>query len=228
MTRIIYDLGANRGQNIEYYLLKADRVVAVEANPELANIIRKQHSEAIAEGRLTVVNAVVTIERTGRVPFYIADHDYLSQLDPPTEPWNFTQVELDSINIIDLIDQHGEPWYIKIDLEFYDNKILTALFAYDIRPPFISSEIHNIQVLDLLYRAGGYRQFKYVVGGMVTENNPVTVRELSGATREYNCIAHSAGPMGEDIKGPWLTLNELNQHQGSGWTLGWYDIHATL
>lgn len=228
MTRIIYDLGANCGQNIEYYLLKADRVVAVEANPELADVIRNEHSAAIAEGRLTVVNAVVTIERTGRTPFYIASHNVLSQLDTPADLRGFTQVELDAINIIDLIDQHGEPWYIKIDLEFYDNKILTALFAYDIRPPFISAEIHNIQVLDLLYRAGGYRKFKYVNGGQVVENNPALVQELSGNTREYHCIAHSAGPMGEDIKGPWLTIDELHQHRGPGWNLGWYDIHVAL
>jgi hypothetical protein len=31
--KIIYDLGANNGDDIPYYLLKADTVVAVEANP---------------------------------------------------------------------------------------------------------------------------------------------------------------------------------------------------
>ncbi len=33
--KLIFDLGANRGQNLKYYLYSAKKVVAVEANPEL-------------------------------------------------------------------------------------------------------------------------------------------------------------------------------------------------
>ena len=36
MKRIIYDLGAAKGENIDYYLLKSDLVVCVEANPKTA------------------------------------------------------------------------------------------------------------------------------------------------------------------------------------------------
>jgi FkbM family methyltransferase len=31
--KVIFDLGANQGQNLGYFLDKADKVVAVEANP---------------------------------------------------------------------------------------------------------------------------------------------------------------------------------------------------
>ena len=41
MKKIIYDFGANNGDNIEYYLLKSDLVIAVEANPELCDFIKK-------------------------------------------------------------------------------------------------------------------------------------------------------------------------------------------
>jgi len=37
MKRIIYDFGANTGNDIPYYLKKADVVVAVEANPRFAS-----------------------------------------------------------------------------------------------------------------------------------------------------------------------------------------------
>jgi len=45
--KVIYDFGANRGDNIPYYLMKSDRVVAIEANPVLCNIIRERFSDEI-------------------------------------------------------------------------------------------------------------------------------------------------------------------------------------
>ena len=39
--KVIIDFGANKGQNINYYLLKADIVVCVEANPKLVKEIQK-------------------------------------------------------------------------------------------------------------------------------------------------------------------------------------------
>ena len=42
MKKIIYDLGSNNGDNIPYYLLKSDLVIAVEANPKLCEIIKKK------------------------------------------------------------------------------------------------------------------------------------------------------------------------------------------
>ena len=40
--KIIFDIGCNEGQNIEYFLNKADYVVGIEANPFLINNIRKK------------------------------------------------------------------------------------------------------------------------------------------------------------------------------------------
>ena len=34
MKKIIYDFGSGRGENIPYYLLKSDLVIAIEANPD--------------------------------------------------------------------------------------------------------------------------------------------------------------------------------------------------
>jgi hypothetical protein len=47
MKKIIYDFGANNGDNIQYYLLKSDLLVAIEANPELCDFIRKKFKQEI-------------------------------------------------------------------------------------------------------------------------------------------------------------------------------------
>jgi hypothetical protein len=70
--KIIYDLGANDGNNIPYYLLKADTVIAVEANPTLTAKINVDFSKEIAARRLFVVNAVlVDTEADADVNFYL-------------------------------------------------------------------------------------------------------------------------------------------------------------
>jgi hypothetical protein len=71
-TRIIYDLGANKGDNIPYYLKKADKIVAMEASHILANQIRARFTESISDGRLILHNCVLTCENDSpKVNFYI-------------------------------------------------------------------------------------------------------------------------------------------------------------
>ena len=43
--KIIYDFGAHNGNDIPYYLTKADKVVAVEANPGLAAQIKERFKD---------------------------------------------------------------------------------------------------------------------------------------------------------------------------------------
>ena len=61
MKKIIYDLGSNNGDNIPYYLLKSDLVVAVEANLKLCEIIKKNFKKVIDNGKLVVENCIVTV-----------------------------------------------------------------------------------------------------------------------------------------------------------------------
>ena len=78
--RVIYDVGANNGDDIPYYLSKADLVVAIEADPSLAGGLERRFASAIAERRLIVENCVVTVHDGGvDVPFYL--HQGLSVLN---------------------------------------------------------------------------------------------------------------------------------------------------
>src|SRR3954464_9079572 len=85
--KIIYDLGANNGDDIAYYLLKADTVIAVEANPRLVDLMRERFAGPIAAGRLSIENCVLTVDQTAEaVAFYIHKHNHvLSQLPRPDE-----------------------------------------------------------------------------------------------------------------------------------------------
>ncbi len=59
MKKIIYDLGASAGENLPYFLLKSDLVIAVEANKKSCDIIREKFTKEINEKKLIVENCIV-------------------------------------------------------------------------------------------------------------------------------------------------------------------------
>lgn len=231
---IIYDVGANKGENIPYFLLKAHKVVAIEANPALASLIRARHSQEIERGQLIVEECVVTANSgsTNVSDFYVhKHHDVLSQLPRPSNDvaHHFELITLPSRSIIDIISQHGHPFYVKIDIEHYDAHLLKALFDNDVRPAYISAEYHSIDVFLLLATLGGYKSFKLVAGASVSHVykeklvHNIHVDKLVPVSFPH----HSAGPFGNDINGDWYavdTFMKLLALEG----MGWKDIHCSL
>ena len=227
--KIIYDFGSNNGDDIPYYLLKSDLVIAVEANPALCDHIKKRFKDAILNGNLIVKNCVLVVEKSSdKQAFYIHEtKDRLSQLPKPENIDRFKKVYVPSINVIDLIRNYGDPYYIKIDLESYDQIILRELFINNIMPPYISAESHSIDVFASLVALGKYNAFKIVDGRSVSDRyKDYDITTNDGGISKYSFPKHSAGPFGNDINGPWMTsANFFRVLAFVG--LGWKDIHAT-
>ncbi|MBT8605980.1 hypothetical protein G6677_05850 [Polynucleobacter paneuropaeus] len=228
MKKIIYDFGSNNGDDIPYYLLKSDLVVAVEANPVLCKVIREKFKENLADGSLVVENCILNVEKPQeQVPFYIHKTNHvLSQLPKPANLELFEQVFLPSKNVIKLLEEYGSPYYIKIDLENYDQVILEELFLNNIMPPYISSESHSINVFATLVSLGKYNAFKLVDGESVSKRyRNYAINTIKGELK-YSFPHHSAGPFGNDVSGPWITADNFFQVLAFA-GLGWKDIHAT-
>jgi FkbM family methyltransferase len=230
--KVIYDLGANKGDDIPYYLLKSDIVVAVEANPVLCEAINEKFKTEIEAGRLIVENCIVTDKAASdAVDFYIHKSNHvLSQLPQPA-PSNlmmYEKVALPAKAISELIDRHGQPYYIKIDIEHYDAQILRALFSAGIFPPFISAESHSIDVFALLVAQGGYSAFKMVDGRSVSKvySNRLIICDNERKQVKFSFPFHAAGPFGNDVDGSWMTADNFFKVLALE-GLGWKDIHAT-
>jgi len=228
--KIIYDFGSNNGDDIPYYLTRADKVVAVEANPGLVAQIVSRFSKDIAAQKLIVEHCVLTVDDGGAaVPFYVHKVEHvLSQFPRPNKSVldEFEEIIIPSKNVISIIEQHGVPFYIKVDLESYDQVILMELFRKDIRPKFVSAESHSIDIFALLVAVGGYTSFNLVDGLTVQAkyaNHPIMTQN---GMKLYTFPPHSAGPFGEDIKGPWMTPDNFFRRLAFE-QLGWKDIHAT-
>ena len=229
--RVIYDFGANNGDDIPYYLLKADLVVGVEANPVLAAEMSRRFAEPIAAHKLVIEPCVLSADgAAAKVPFYIHKTNHvLSQLPTPKaeEASQFETISLRSRNVVQLVRQYGEPYYIKIDVEHYDAPVLRALFKANIRPAFISAESHSIEVFALLVALGsGYNSFNLVDGASVsTVYRNHRINGIAGV-RTFSFPPHSAGPFGSDILGRWMTADNFFRRLALE-GLGWKDIHAT-
>jgi len=225
---VIYDFGANNGLNVPYYLSKAEKVVAVDANPVLADQMRERFKEAIASGRLIVENCVLIAgEQAPEVPFWLHKTiDVKSQFPTPTErPEDYERIILPAKRALDIIRAHGEPHYVKIDIEYYDHVILRDLMANKIRPPYVSAECQSVKCFCLLV-AAGYGAFKLVDGSSVHERYARHEVQTTQGKRLYAFPPHAAGPFGNDIRGPWMTDDNLFRVLAYA-GLGWKDVHAS-
>lgn len=228
--KIIYDLGANNGDDIPYYLLKADRVVSVEANPALCQLIHDRFPAEIESGKLIVENCVLTSSDEGTtVDFYLhkTDHEK-SQFPRPADQHlaEFEPMRLPAKSFSNLIRAHGQPFYVKIDIEHYDCEILRAMIQANITPPYISAEAHRAEVFVLLFQMG-YRSFKLVDGyevGKLYQNHPI---ESQGKRLTHAFPQGSTGPFGNEVKGPWFTPENFIK-QLALLDFGWRDIHASM
>jgi FkbM family methyltransferase len=228
---VIFDFGANHGEDIDYYLSRASKVIAVEADPNLAVIIRDRFEKEIIQGRLVLVNKVITTSDSEVVTFYLhKTNPGLNQFERPSEEKlsNFNLVDLEAVNIIELVkqfaDRESPPKYCKIDLEGFDFFVLNALFENEIFPVYLSAECHSLDIVKLIISTNRYEAFNLIEGQNVPKlqwaKNPNSITESL-----IQFEAFSAGPFGNDIKKNWLTERSIVvQMRLVG--PGWKDLHA--
>ena len=229
MKKIIYDFGAARGENIPYYLLRSDFIVAIEADPENCNFIKNKFKKEIEDKKLFLENCIVT-EKTEKNIFYKHLNNYLlGQFPKPNQSLeiNFKKLELVSKDVIQIIKTYGSPYFVKIDVEQYDEVILKRILSNNIKPNYISVEGTHPKMLDLLHNVGGYNSFKLVEGSDVEYLYRNSKIETGLTKKKYSFTKNSAGPFGNDIYGNWISkenfskLMEFKQY-------GWRDIHCSF
>jgi FkbM family methyltransferase len=252
---LVFDIGANDGADTAYYLYKGFRVVAVEANPTLADHLRAR----FAGQPVTVLNVGIA-DSEGEMTFWVCnEQSEWSSFDlagVQSKGGTAVPFTVDTAPLTSLLDEFGTPLYCKIDIEGYD-KVAVRSFSPENRPKFMSIEMsygNGDQDLDLLSSVG-YSQFKIV--SQVTRKQPWPVvfwlqaampwrvrtklqtaeRLIFGKARHgsYAFPPNSSGPFGSDLPGRWLSKQEAmtlwrSLHKTAnrfGAAGDWFDIHAT-
>lgn len=233
---LIVDLGAHNGDDSAHYLEAGFRVVAVEANPLLAQLVLRRFAEAVSAGRLTVLNVGIA-QRPGTSSFWVNDDNSVwSSFDRDLGGRHGSRchaVDVKCMQLDTLLDAHGIPHYLKIDIEGADRACLEALQPAG-RPSYLSCELtHGEGLIEKLYDLG-YRRFKLINQSTFTDATPVFDHELgfralrklrlllpgtkrfipdglrsdldSFSSREGRRFPPGAsGPFGEATFGPWYS-----------------------
>jgi FkbM family methyltransferase len=252
---LVFDVGANNGDDTAHYLSRGYRVVAVEANPALAARCRDRFGAEIKSGRVVVEEVGIWPSRETRT-FYVNDANdhhssFFDESGQRSGEWHPVQVEC--LPFRDLLEKHGVPYYLKVDIESADQWCLRDLTADD-KPAYVSVEAHRGWYLALLF-AVGYNAFKcvnqqthnkpYAPAGNETLRGRLTTRSRRLRRRVRSRLAlrapqfprGSSGPFAEETPGDWRNF-EATMYDYLHYRLGqekhgtldfasWYDFHAT-
>ena len=160
---LIYDVGMNNGDDSAYYLHRGFRVVAVEAVPGLVEAARLRFRASIEAKRMIIENVGIA-HRRGELPFWVCDsHSEWSSFDRSIASRDGSphhRITVPCVRFDELLQQHGIPYYLKIDIEGNDALCLDALRP-ECLPTFISVEATDTGLLDRLH-ALGYTKFKCI------------------------------------------------------------------
>lgn len=238
-SNLIFDLGMHRGLDTQHYLAKGFKVIALEAVPSLCKIGEDLNKKSIKSGKLTIVQKALWNRSGETVSFYVNDeHDDWGSLTKGAAEKGVSKsqkIKVETITLIDLLTEHGLPYYLKCDLEGGDAILATQLLESGETPEFVSIEATSAD--DIAYiRACGYTEFQIINQYM----NPYTkapkpARE--GAYSDVHFSHHMSGLFAKELDPEkwidfsgvmrrfldWYSLREREVNLG----VGWLDIHAT-
>lgn len=220
MTRLVYDIGLHEGEDSEFYLKKGFAVVAVDADADHCATARRKLDAFVSSGKLRIVNAAISDRRGEAVLFKSEKSDWgtlVGDWDAQNRARGFPSraVPIRSTTLADLIREHGDPYFIKIDIEGMDTVALDSLGDAPTLPRYLSVELPfprdpsfaaaRAQV-DLLSGLG-FNGFKIVAQHAVPGQVPIS------PPREGIYVAHrfhlgSSGLFGEESPGEWQTARE--------------------
>lgn len=203
---LVFDVGANRGDKTATYLSRGAQVIAIEPQPAMVaelqdrfggcndvTILQVGLSEAVGELQMSINSAVPAIStfmekwKSGR----FADQEWDQIITVPV-------TTLDA-----LIEEHGAPRFIKVDVEGFEEKVINGLskrsgcISIEYTAEFMDHTENAIRSLSRL----GYENFNFSKG----DNNFLELENWTSAD---------------------ISLHNLKSY-ASEYTLAFGDVYAT-
>ena len=180
----MFDLGANHGEHFLFFTRLGARVVAVEPNPQLAEKLRSR----LGKGR--VVEAAVGAD-PGRADLHLGVDSNYSTISERWKPvveergrLSEASIEVEVTTLDALIDQFGQPSFVKIDVEGNELDVLRGLsepvdaLLFEYQCPLFDEFEAAVGLLDQLASYEYGVEEANVVDWMDSERLRVRVREL--------------------------------------------------
>ena len=178
---LIFDIGANEGYKTEIFLRLGAKVVAVDPDPTNQDVLRQKFlkyrllpKKVAIEGR-AVSDAITT--KTLWIDAPGSAKNTLSQKWVSTlryDEHRFQQrfhfgdkIAVETTTLEKLMQVHGYPFFIKIDVEGYEPNVLKGLrhpvpyLSFEVNLPEFKME--GLQCIDILHEIAPDGQFNYAV-----------------------------------------------------------------
>jgi FkbM family methyltransferase len=212
---LIYDVGAHTGEDTEFYLRMGYRVVAVEANPDLVSALRARFSVEIADGRLTIVDRAISRE-AGQIKFYANARSMWGTADPAWADRNARmgfesrEVIVTSATFESVLQTHGCPVYLKIDIEGADMLCVEGLRGCISKPRFISIESSKTSWRELRKEFAALQSLGYTRFQIINQrkHRPQNLRTRNGEDIYFRFKEGDSGPFGPYLRSDrWISAN---------------------
>ncbi|MDQ4120860.1 MAG: FkbM family methyltransferase [Acidobacteriota bacterium] len=211
---LIYDVGMHKGEDTAYYLKKGFRVVGFEANPQNADYCRSRFSDAISQGKLTIVEGAIietdfSCEKTKKVKFYRnVNH---SPWGSASEDWaernevmgtSNEVIEVEATDFKRCLAEYGVPYYLKADIVGSETICLRSLLEFENKPDFISIRSEKFvfgrleKEFELLERLG-YDSFQAIQQDVSQMRAPANSKE--GVNVVHSFEEGASGIFGKDL-----------------------------
>lgn len=214
---LIYDVGMHKGQDTDFYLKKGFRVIGFEANPENAAFCRTRFAEAVADGRLTIVEGAIAENvaangHRGKIRFYRNENHSL--WGSTSEDWAYRNevmgtthevIDVDPVDFGECLAKYGIPHYLKADIVGSETICLRAMLGFENKPDYLSIRSEKVifrrleAEFDLLEELG-YGEFKAVRQDF--DKIDISVPTSAGDV-PYKFEEGASGPFGEQAPGEW-------------------------
>lgn len=129
---LVFDIGASRGDRTDVFLSLKARVTAVEPNGYLAERLRREFRFS-----RVVIEPLALGARAGILPLHHCGNPELSSLsgrwidkmrNTQFPEMNWERIEMVPVTTLDnLVRQHGEPAFVKLSVEGFENEVLRGL-----------------------------------------------------------------------------------------------------
>jgi FkbM family methyltransferase len=252
---LIYDVGLHNGGDTGYYLQCGFRVLAIDANPAMIELAKKTYGEALSAGRLTLINKAIS-DKTENRTFWVSDQSEWSSFDQSIAKREGVHAEPISVQcglFSEILQTHGVPYYLKIDIEGSEDFCIKGLSAVKERPYYVSWESTYPRGVDQLraLRDLGYTRFKIIrqTDFLPVLGPPWSTSELLNSLyfrgRKKMLIKlgqwkpfpmGTSGPFGHATPGNWVAWHEMARRwrdycelwlRDDDDPLGvWFDFHA--
>jgi len=155
-NKLIYDVGANKGNKVKAFLKMGFTVIALEPEKKSLSTLRYRYSK---NKKVTLVEKAVS-DKEGKLTIHIAEAR--SGLNTLSDKWvgsledteenrwhkehafrNSYEVEVTTLK--ELFNKYGVPYYLKIDVEGFEINVIRGM---DKAPAFISFETNLPEFLE--------------------------------------------------------------------------------